>query len=113
MKEALAFANRRLRDAAVLSHDKADSALGASQHVDETVNTEKLDLAADKVADSGLRDAEQPCCLHLRQPSLLDQLMSTHHQHCANPQVCPLLGIETNILEDIPARTLQLRHHCA
>ena len=84
MKDPITVTACQLRDAAVLPNNEADTALRASQHVDETINAEKLNLAADQVADSRLRYAKQPCCLPQMQRTLACPRISVAARNCAS-----------------------------
>jgi hypothetical protein len=51
-----------------------------SEHVDQGVDTEEIDLAPDKVADARLCDAEQFGSIGLGQAAALDQLSDRDHE---------------------------------
>lgn len=73
----------------------------ASQHRDQRVHAESLDLSMDEIAYAGLRDAEQRGSGCLCQTSILDDFSETDHKVSAYSQVLCLLLRETQVLEYI------------
>jgi hypothetical protein len=51
-----------------------------TEHGDQCVDTEAIDLASDKIADSGLRYTEEGGGLRLCQATRLDQPAQANHQ---------------------------------
>ena len=63
-----------------------------TEHGDQRVNAESVDLASDEVADSGLRDTKEVRGLRLGQTAGLNQPAQPNHQVGPNFEVRRLLG---------------------
>jgi hypothetical protein len=81
--------------------DEGDLGSGMTEHFNQAVNTESVDLATNKIADPGLRDAHQLGRGSLSQASCFDKPSQLNHQVGANPKVLGLFSAESKILEDI------------
>ena len=66
---------------------------GGTEHVDEGVDAEEVDLAPDEVGDSGLRDAESAGGLGLGQALLVDIGGELGHEGGPNLEVLSLDGL--------------------
>ena len=85
----------------------------ATEHVDKGVNAEEVDLPFVKVADARLSDTEKFRGLRLFHPLRLDRFAEVNHQGRTDLQVFGLLGGETEITENVSARTCDLLFHKA
>jgi hypothetical protein len=72
-----------------------------TKHFHQGINAESVDLAAYKVADSGLGHTQEFGSSGLCQTPGLDQLGQLNHQVGADPKVFRLLHTETQISEDV------------
>jgi hypothetical protein len=93
------------------SDTKLDTHSRAREHVDQRVDAEKVDLAANKIADPWLSDSKEGCCRTLREFACLNQRPCFHHQLGAKPQALGLPGSEAKVTEDVPAGLLNLHRH--
>jgi len=63
-----------------------------TEHGNQRVDAESIDLASDKVTDSGLRDAQEFRRLRLGEAAGVDQLREPNHQIGADLEVPGLLS---------------------
>ena len=85
----------------------------ATEHVDKGINAEEVDLPFVQVADARLGDTEKFCGLCLFHSLRLNRFAEVNHQGRTDLQVFGLLGGETEITENISARTCDLLFHKA
>jgi hypothetical protein len=72
-----------------------------AKHGDQRINAKSVDLASDKVADSGLGHAKQPRGLRLGEPPSLNQLAEPNHQIGPDLEVLSLFLGEPEVTEDV------------
>ena len=78
-----------------------------SEHVDQGIGAEQVDVAAKEVAYAGLRDAENGRSLFER--PTVERLLHANHQIRTNQKVLGFLSREPQIAEDIAARRSDLQ----
>src|ERR1700685_3419092 len=93
------------------SDSKLDAHSRPREHVDERVDTEQVDLAAHKIADAWLRNAQQACRRTLRQFVSLNETPDFNHQFRTKPQALGLLRAEAKIPKDVSGGLLNLHRH--
>jgi hypothetical protein len=71
---------------------KFDANAGPGKHVNKGINAEQVDAPPHKLADAGLRNAEEFRCLNLFQTARRDGLLQVDHQIRTHLQVFGLLG---------------------
>jgi hypothetical protein len=81
--------------------DEGDLGSGMAEHFNQAINAEPVDLATNKIADSGLRDAHQLGRGSLSQAPCFDKPGQLNHQVGANPKVLGFFNAESKISEDI------------
>src|SRR5258708_23828291 len=60
--------------------DDVNSKTGVTQHGDQGIDAEPINLASNQIADSRLQGADQGCRLRLCEPPTLDHLAKPNHQ---------------------------------
>jgi hypothetical protein len=92
--------------------DARDSKLNAHscarEHIDERVEAEQVDLAANEIANPRLGNSKEVCRRTLGQFARPDKARDFHHQLRAKPQALSFFRSEANISEHIPRRLLNL-----
>jgi len=68
-----------------------------TQHLDQGVHAEPIDLAADEITDSRLGHSKEFRGSRLRQPAGLDELRKLDHQVGPHLEVLRLLGAEPEV----------------
>ena len=84
-----------------------------SEHVDEGVDAEEVDLSFVEIADAGLSDAEELGGFRLFQTLRFNGLAEVDHQVRADLQVFGFFRGETQILENVSARARDFFFHGA
>src|SRR6266487_5031730 len=95
------------------TNNDLNSHAGITEHGDQRVNTESVDLPPDEVADSGLRHAEERCRLRLGQAAGLNQLAQANHEIRSDLEVRGCLWRKSEVSKHVAARTSNLRGHWA
>ena len=72
-----------------------------TKHFDQVVSAEAIDLAAHKIADSGLGHTEPLCCSSLCKVPGLYEFREFYHEVCPCPQILGLFRRESEISEYI------------
>lgn len=90
------------------SNSKLNAHSRSCEHIDERIDAEQVDLAANKIAYPWLGDSEKIRCRALRQFACLDETPDFHHQLRAKPQALSFFRSETQVSEHVPGRPLNL-----
>jgi hypothetical protein len=93
------------------SESHLDAHSCSCEHADQRVDTEQVDLPADKIANPWLSDVEKLGCCALGQFPLPDNSSQLHHQFRSEPQTLGLLGAKAQIPEYISTGLLNFYRH--
>jgi len=72
-----------------------------TKHFDQAVSAETVNLAAHKIADSGLGDTEPLGCSSLSQMPGFDNLRKLDHEVGASSEILGLFGGESEVSKNI------------
>src|SRR5437899_6366665 len=84
---------------------------GLGEHVDQSIDTEKVHLALHQVADPGLTDAEQLCGFGLFESSIMNNPAQLNHQVRPDPKMRGLRCGEAEVLEHVSTRSRDFGGH--
>lgn len=84
-----------------------------TEHLNQAVDAEPVDLTAHKIAYSWLRHFEKCGRRGLGEAALLDQLRKLDHQVRPELQIQSLFGLKAEVGENVPARFLDGGSHSA
>lgn len=107
----LAVPSRRLCNLAALTNHNGDRRACMTEHLDQAVDTEAIDLPSHEIADPRLRHPETLGCCRLCEALGLNQLGQLNHQVGSNLEVLRLVFAEAEIPEDIAARASSSHGH--
>src|SRR5260370_7610336 len=83
-------------------HHERHTHASMSEHVDQCVNAEQVDLATYQVANARLRDTEECGRSSLREPPCLNLLANLDHASRPQLQILPLLPSNPPISQHLP-----------
>ena len=84
---------------------------GMTQHGNQGIDTETIDLASDKVADPWLSHFKEACGLSLREPPRFNQLAEPNHQVCPNLEILGFLLRKPEVAKYIAGRSSNFDRH--
>lgn len=83
--------------------DDLHSNTGMSEHGDQGIDAESIDLPSDEITHARLSHAEQICRFGLCEPTSLDQLAELDHQVGAHLEILSFLARKTEVAKDVAA----------
>ena len=84
-----------------------------TEHSNQGINTEAVDLSSDKVADPWLSHFTQVSRLRLRKAPSLNQPAEPNHQICPNLEILSFFLRESEVAEYIASGAPNFNGHCA
>ena len=101
----------RLCDLATQRDHEGNAGTSMTQHLDQGIHAEPVDLSPDEVTDSRLGHSKEFRGSRLRQFSCFDELGEFDHKVGPHLEVLRLLSTEPEVGEDISARGVNLYGH--